>query len=204
MSFEYIEQGEGETTVFVLHFMTGTKDSMGFLLESDGLRLIYPQGKYPSGHEFGGQSWFRGELDLYEWSLEKQGAAILETTHELAAFMRDLAPTGKRIVTGMSQGGDLTLMLAAHYPEWVDVAIPAAGRLFPPANFDAAGRTLPTVYIQQGEIDDTVPLQFGRDAQAWLTANQFEATLSVYPDVGHDYSEDMIMTIRKLVAEHAT
>ena len=60
MSFETIEKGEGSTTVFVLHYMTGTTESMGFLLEPKGMHLVFPQGKYPSGHELGGQSWFRG------------------------------------------------------------------------------------------------------------------------------------------------
>lgn len=202
MSFEYIEKGEGSTTLFVLHYMTGTQDSMGFLLEGEGLRLIFPQGKYPSGFEEGGYSWFIGEKEFYDWTDEKQLPSILDTTHELAAFIKEIAPSQKCIVTGMSQGGDLSLMLAAYYPELISLSIPAAGRLFPPQDFAGKGRELPIVHVQHGQADEIVPVKYARDANVWLRANGYETTLSVYPDVGHDYSEEMVLHIRKLVAEN--
>lgn len=202
MAFEYIEKGAGDITIFVFHFMTGTKDSMGFLLNQDNVRYVFPEGKYETGHNLGGKSWYIGELEFYDsWSNARQAEAILDTAHEMAAFMKKIAPSGKRIVTGMSQGGDLSIMLAVHYPELIHAALPAAGRLFPPSNFDAKGQALPPVHLYQGEVDENVPVELAQNAHTWLQNHDYTTTLTIYPDVGHDYSMEMIEDIRDKVRE---
>ncbi len=190
-----------------LHWMTGGAQAMKFLFANytQPLRAIFLQGRHPSGHEFGGYSWFTGELGFYDLSEADQAPAIREEAAYIALFLNALkaeyaAPIA---VTGMSQGGDLTLALAAYHPDTFDLAIPCAGRLsepMRPANFNYPAQVLPKVFMKQGADDPIVSVDSAKEAAAWLVASGFTASLQVYENTGHEIPEAAIKDLHQHLA----
>lgn len=176
-----------------LHWMSGDHEAMQFLFAdyTHPLRALFLQGRHPSGHEFGGYSWFPGELGFYDLSEADQAPAIREEAAYIALFLGALkaeyaAPIA---VTGMSQGGDLTLALAAYHPDTFDLAVPCAGRLSAPMrpdDFDYPAQVLPKVFMKQGADDPIVSVDSAKEAAEWLVESGFTASLQVYENIGHD------------------
>jgi predicted esterase len=179
--------------VLALHYMTGDLNAMRFIFNDfpAAVRVILMQAEYPSGDPLGGYSWFPGELDFYEWGDARQAPEIRIQVDRIAAVVRAVqadypAPTA---VTGMSQGGDLTLGLVAYYPELFSLAVPVAGRLsapMHPTQFERAGRSLPRVALKLGEKDHIVSVAATQEATDWLQAAGYAADLQVYPGVEHE------------------
>jgi predicted esterase len=168
------------------------------------LRAIFLRGLHPSGDPLGGYSWYPDEGAFYERPEADQAPAIRAEADRIAAFLQQLQTLYpmKIMVTGMSQGGDLTLALAVYYPELVSLAMPCAGRLSPPmrpAQFDKPKDTLPTIHMMQGVDDEIVPVESAREAAAWLVGAGFKATLQEYPDTGHTISDAMVKDIQQLL-----
>jgi phospholipase/carboxylesterase len=182
--------------------MTGTSEVMDFLF--DGMqtpaKLYYPQAKYPSGHEAGGYSWFPQGMAFYDLADEEQALLIRQEAAKLANVIRELQATGKVIITGMSQGGDLALHLAVYHPDVIDLAIPCAGRLSAVMRPDDVSDSSVVIRMQQGEVDAIVSVESAREARNWLKGKGFDVDLDTYPDVGHDFSAEMIARIQGLVA----
>lgn len=201
----YIEHGEvtaESPVVIVLHWMTGTSEVMDFLF--DGMqtpaKLYYLQAEYPSGHEAGGYSWFPQGMAFYDLIDEEQALLIRQEAAKLADVIRELKATGKVIVTGMSQGGDLALHLAVYHSDVIDLAIPCAGRLSAVMRPDDVSDSSVVIRMQQGEVDAIVSVESAREARNWLKGKGFDVDLDTYPDVGHDFSAEMIACIQGLVA----
>lgn len=204
----YLERLHGTVTdespvVIVMHWMTGTATALDFLF--DGMqkpaRLVFPQGAYPSGHEAGGYSWFPFELGFYEKSEEEQAPYIQQEAAQLATLIKELKTqhAGKIIVTGMSQGGDLSLHLAVYHHNLIDIAIPCAGRLSAPMRPDSAATPLPKIRMQQGLADAIVSVDSARQARDWLKGQNFDVVLDEYADLGHDMSEAMRDRIQAII-----
>lgn len=192
-------------TVIMMHWMTGTAEAMAFVFDNIDfpLREISLQGNYPSGYPEGGQSWFEHETDFYEkLSDAEQEPLIRQEVDKVAQFINAIRQqySGKLVVTGMSQGGDMTLHLASYYPELLDLALPMAGRLskaMRPASIESD--KLPTIKLLQGLNDEIVLVETARDVAQWLTQHNYPTTLNEYPDVGHSISPDMIQDIQNTV-----
>lgn len=204
----YLERLHGAVTdespvIIVMHWMTGTATALDFLFDAmqKPARLIFPQGAYPSGHEAGGYSWFPFELGFYEKSEEEQAPYIQQEAAKLAILIKALKAqhAGKIIVTGVSQGGDLSLHLAAHHHGLIDIAIPCAGRLSAPMRPDHVATPLPKIRMQQGMVDAIVSVDSARKVRDWLQAQGFDAALDEYADVGHEMSEAMLNRIQAII-----
>lgn len=204
----YLERLHGAVTeespvVIIMHWMTGTATVLDFLF--DGMqkpaRLVFPQGVYPSGHEAGGYSWFPFELEFYEKPEEDQAPYIQQEAAKLATLIKELKAqyTGKIIVTGMSQGGDLSLHLATYHHELIDIAIPCAGRLSAPMRPDSVASPLPKIRMQQGLVDINVSVDSARKVRDWLKTQGFDVVLDEYADLGHDISEAMRDRIQAII-----
>lgn len=192
--------------VITMHYMTGTAVAMSFLLDGIDfpLREIALQGTHPSGYpEEGGYSWFERERDFYDVLSEaEQESLIRKEVNKIAAFIKALREkySGKFVVTGMSQGGDLSLHLAAYYPDLIDLAVPMAGRLSELMQPDAIeSDNLPKVVILQGADDLIVTVDDAKVAESYLKAQDYEVSLDVYEGVGHDISEDMVEKLRTVI-----
>ena len=187
-----------------LHWMTGDSAAMTFLFAqyTQPLRTIFLQGRHPSGHELGGYSWFPGELGFYDLSEADQAPAIREEAGYIALFLNALksAYAAPIAVTGMSQGGDLTLALAAYHPDTFDLAIPCAGRLSPamrPDPFAYPADVLPKVFMKQGADDPIVSVDSAKEVAAWLAASAFTVSLQVYEHTAHEIPEVAIEDIHQ-------
>jgi len=109
----------------------------------------------------------------------------------------------KVAVTGMSQGGDLTLSLAAFHPELMNLAIPCAGRLSPsmrPTQFNVSKHPLPRVFLKHGVDDPIVPVAFAREASNWLRSVGYNADLQEYRNTSHELSQAMVGDIQRILA----
>lgn len=189
--------------VVVMHWMTGTATVMDFLFEEmpTPARLIFLQAEYPSGYPQGGYSWFPFEGDFYAKSEAEQAPFIQEEAGKIATFIDALRHQhrGKVIVTGMSQGGDLSLHLAVYYGQLIDVAIPCAGRLSAPMRPATVTNTSPIIRMQQGADDEIVSLESAQAAHAWLGERGFDAELDVYAGLDHNMSEEMRARIQAII-----
>lgn len=204
----HIGQVESNTpTVLALHYMTGDHAAMGFVFDKfpKPLRVLSLQAAYPSGHEYGGYSWYPDEDAFYDRSEAEQAPDIRTVVDQVAAFLgefKQLYPT-KIALTGMSQGGDLSLGLAAYHPELLDLVIPCAGRLSAPmrqASFNKPPSVLPAIYLKQGANDPIVSPESAREVTAWLKSVGYNASLEEYPGVGHDISPEMVKDIQALLS----
>jgi len=207
--YEEVQYGSVEAytpIVVMVHYMGGNASAMHFILEGfpQALRAIFLQARYSSGDEIGGFSWYPDEEAFYDRSEAEQAPDIRAEADRLAAFLADLKKLypAKIAVSGMSQGGDLSLALAAYHPELLDMAIPCAGRLsapMRPASMNHASSVLPLVYLKQGAIDPIVSVESAREAAAWLKSVGYQVELQEYPQVGHDISRDMVKDIQQLL-----
>jgi predicted esterase len=206
----YWEAFNGEVSadspiVIPMHFWTGNGTAMSFLFNgmTGPARMIGLQGLYPSGHEAGGYSWFPHGAKFYdEMSESEQAPLIREEAGKIASFINDLRQEyqGKIIVTGMSQGGDLSLSLAAYHPDLIDIAIPCAGRLSAMMRPETPSSTSTKIRIQQGTDDKIVSLESAREACNWLKNAGYDAVLEEYEGLGHDMSGAMVKRIQEIIA----
>jgi predicted esterase len=191
--------------VITMHWWTGTATVMNFLFNgmTTPARMICLQGLYPSGHEAGGHSWFPYGAKFYdEMSEAEQAPIIREEAAKIADFISALKQEhpGKIIVTGMSQGGDLSLCLAVYHSPLIDIAIPCAGRLSPVMRPETPLKPSSQIRMQQGIDDKIVSLESARETRDWLKSTGFDVILDEYADLGHDISAAMVKRIQEIIA----
>jgi predicted esterase len=191
--------------VIPMHFWTGNGTAMQFLFNgmTTPARVIGLQGLYPSGHEAGGYSWFPHGAAFYDEMTEvEQAPLIREEAAKVAEFITALKQEvqGKIIVTGMSQGGDLSLSLAAYHPDLIDIAIPCAGRLSAVMRPETPLNPSSKIRMQQGTDDKIVSLESAREACDWLKNAGYDAVLEEYAGLGHDMSGTMVKRIQEIIA----
>lgn len=147
-----------------------------------GAILIVPEAITPAGP---GYSW--GDVD----EAERLVLRAIET-----ARAENSVDPEKIVLTGFSQGGFLTYILALRHPELFAGAIPVAGgfdpRRVPEAS--AAGE-LPRFFILCGGEDRSLPSN--RDASKRLRTLGAKVRLRVYPGVGHTYPADREHELRQ-------
>ena len=191
--------------VVIMHYLTGRPETLAPLFQALAVpaRFICPQGRYPAGE---GYSWF--VEDFYDQDLPAQAILIRQTAADLAAFLNALPQhlrlADRPVVTGFSQGGDLSYALALGHPECVGMAIPMGGRLEPPfrpAQVTEAARRVP-MRVLHGEGDPIVPIERVRDGVAWLSAQGCDVQLTTYPNGKHDAPPEMQKDLRALTTAY--
>jgi len=183
--------GEPMPLLVVFHYSGGTAaEAFEQYDEIAGpVRILVPLGAYPKRS---GLSYF--PVDYYRRDPAEQFRIALETVEALAAFLEAAEATYGRtpVVSGISQGGDISLLLAVRHPEVVAAAAPLAAVIpealaIPPERVRAGG---PCILMMQGEADPIVAVSRTRSlAASRLTGLPFR--LTTYPDVGHDISPAM-------------
>jgi phospholipase/carboxylesterase len=98
---------------------------------------------------------------------------------------RDPRNAGLPVVTGFSQGGYVSFAMAALHPELIRAALPVAGSLPRPLWPTRASDNLPPIIAFHGVADPVVALAPTRELCDALRGQRFNATLTEYPDVGH-------------------
>lgn len=166
-------------------------------------RIILPRGPYPRPS---GRSWFPKGMD----ALPASEQATLTTAAEahLAAFVEQMQaryPTrGRPLLTGVSYGGDLSLLLVLHQPGDYAAAFPVAARLLPAWLQSAVecGSACPPIHALHGRDDTTVPMVPTQAALAQLSARGREASLRAYDHTGHDFTPAMQADLRAVISAH--
>ena len=192
--------------LLALHYMGGSPDSS---IADYGdidvpLRLLSLAGP----HEFrNGYSWFTP--GYYELDTDPQRTETFAVAERVAEFIREALkryPTrGAPVLTGYSQGADLTHVIALHQPELIAAGLPMGGR-FPAAWRDdrQAMSPLPKeIVLFHGAADEAVEVAESLAAARYYTAQGVNVTLHTYADVGHAYparmKADFEATVRRLL-----
>jgi len=183
--------GEPLPLLVAFHYSGGSaRESFEHYNEVAGpVRILVPLGRYPKRQ---GLSYF--PVDYYRRSPDEQFRVARDTADEMARFLEAAEGLyGSRpVVSGISQGGDISLLLAVYHPDTVAAAVPLAA-VIPDALMitpDRAGRPGPCILMMQGEDDAIVDVSRTRGLAATLQAG-LPLALETYPGVGHDISPAM-------------
>ncbi|MEM8697048.1 MAG: dienelactone hydrolase family protein [Pseudomonadota bacterium] len=193
-------------TVVGLHFMGGNAalSRTLFDLSDQGFNFVGLEGRHPFET---GRSWFTA--DHYAKPVSDQSAEIIEEADALAIFLQEIdtiCPTsGRPIVTGYSQGGDLVHMLAIRHARHIGAAVPMGARFFDSWRYlerDASART-PIVVLHGGQDGVVSPTNALRAAEFYAIDSR-DVTLRLFQGVGHAYPPEMRgfyrMALRDLVS----
>jgi phospholipase/carboxylesterase len=174
--------------IVAIHGLGDTPDNFANLFAGFDrpARVIFPRAL--DAHEEGGWSWF--PIRARDPDIHALAEGIASAADKLApaiAKLREDRPTrGKPIVTGFSQGGMLTFMLAVEHADLLDHAIAIGGWLPPPRwPKGKPPADAPTIVALHGDIDKAVAFGPTRDAVDDLKSKGWSAELRGYPNVGH-------------------
>ena len=163
------------------------------------LRMLIPEAPRRLGLGF---SW--APHSITEKKPFTLGAALTREADRLHRVLTYIEATrqvvGRPIVTGFSQGGMLTLMVALRHPEAISIAVPMAGFVPPhliPGPADPAHRV--PIRALHGTADPTVALAPTQVLVRRLQHLGYDITLEEYPDVVHEVSEPMRRRYRELL-----
>ena len=167
-------------------------------------RIVLPAGEYPRPN---GQSWFPAGNEKLSDAKQKKLAFGVE--EKLSAFVagavREYPTRGKPVVMGISYGGDLAFLLALRHPEQFRASFPIAARFLPgwmPTS-NACKPHCPTIRAMHGDADKTVLMAPTQAAVARLKKMGFDAELTPYPGVVHDFDakmeSDLVENVRALM-----
>ena len=173
-------------TVVALHHAGSAAAQLGDVLKPllDGLpaiQLVLPQAERPRGNGF---TWFHA--DYYSNPLV-QAETLARVADGLAERLKAHAPF---VVTGVSQGGDLSLALALRHPDLVVAALPMLG-ILPDELLPVDTTGLLPLYLFHGEADPQVPIARARRTAQALAEQGAAVTLHTYPGVHHALSEEL-------------
>lgn len=154
-------------------------------------RLILPEGPDAWGD---GYSWF--PVIPAQGAKSVRGADLARSAARIASLVDELVKTkptrGRPFVTGFSQGGMLTFVLATHHADHFARALPIAGwmpeELWPPP--EAAKRATPMLALH-GELDPIVPFAATRELVRVLAERGAKIELFSDPGVRHMISPKM-------------
>lgn len=166
-------------------------------------RIVCPQGPIPHGN---GYSWFdtrisKGRvtsIDLGEIEEASDRLAIL-----ISSLSKSRPTTGKAVITGFSQGGVLSFVVAFRHPDSVGVAIPVGGILpeeikQPPVEQQGPP---PVVRALHGEDDRLVEHAWAKASVARLKKLGMDAKLTSFPGVAHRIPKEMRRALYELLKQ---
>lgn len=197
--FEYIEHVAGKPTtdlplLIAFHYSSGTPKATLNNYDSlrNPIRIIIPKGNYRKRNGF---SYY--PVDYYKTDSAAQFASSRIAVDSIAVFVRAIEAKyqKKAIVSGISQGGDIALLLAVYHPELCVASFPFAAVINPglaKTIIDTSAGKIP-IYLHQGEADEIVDVEYTRKKILGLS-KKINISLFTYPGVGHDISPDMKAT----------
>jgi predicted esterase len=207
----YWEYNNGEVAadspiVLVLHWMSGNADSMRDLFDdiSHPLRVLFLQGRHPSGDLKGSFSWFPDHQNFYNLPFADQAHDIKSEAARIAAFLRSYRqthPARDTIVVGRSQGGDLALALATEHPELLTLAVACGARALPRLVQRPRDVRKPRILMLHGTDDTDVPVNGAREDMKRLRSVGYDVILNEYPGIDHCKVPDIAEVVRQEVEQ---
>jgi phospholipase/carboxylesterase len=153
------------------------------------VRILVPLGAFPKRQ---GLSYFPVDYS------QRPAAERYRIAHDTAAQMAEFVRAATReygarpVVSGISQGGDLSLLLAIHHPDLIKASFPFAP-VIPPELIVSDARAKaegPPIHVMQGDADAIIDVALTRTRVAEL-AEDLPIRLTTYPGLGHDISTEM-------------
>ncbi|MFT3711370.1 MAG: dienelactone hydrolase family protein [Archangium sp.] len=166
--------------IIVLHAMGGEPSGVLEMFRGYGgrARLIVPFG-HPKGNMY---AWYESEADA-----AREGDRLASW---ISAVVAARPTEGKPVVTGFSQGGIMSFVIATTHPDEISAAVPISG-LLPAALYPSAAvrsAKLPPVFAFHGAEDLAVPVSGARASIVELQRVGYSATLREFSGIGHDTS----------------
>jgi phospholipase/carboxylesterase len=202
--FEYIDiaknAGKAKLPLLIaFHYSSGNPSETVADYDSlkKSVRIIIPKGNYKKRNGF---SYY--PADYYQKDSLTQFSIAKTTVDSIARFVQSVEKKYKQkaIVSGISQGGDIALLLAIYYPELCKASFPFAAVINPNIIKDIRIKPVKKVpiYLFQGEADQIVSVSTTRRKVKEI-GNSLRLKLYTYPDVGHDISTQMKIDYSKLI-----
>lgn len=190
---EYLERLRGGARpddelpmVIAFHSRGATAAGMTGMLKGIGpARLIIPKGPHKTPQ--GGRVWWKVEIrddeDVVADGFAQMGAKMAQFIYEI---IRCRPTYGMPIVTGSSQGGEMTYLMTNLYPELVRGGVAVAGWIPEPLwNVDMA----PTLGLH-GDRDTTVPYAWAKQFADTMIAEGADMQFETF-DSAHGVSSAM-------------
>lgn len=176
--------------VILLHSLGASAEGFSGMLGGIGkARLILPQGAYKGS---GGFKWW--ERGLHDIVLDERPGDVEQwnaASSRLSRFIREVTrcrPTiGKPIITGSSQGGEATLLVATQHRKQVSYAVAVDGDM--PPQFWYADMA-PTLMIN-GTGDTTVPYAWAQAHAQGMIERGAPLEFRSFPSSGHAITSTM-------------
>jgi phospholipase/carboxylesterase len=179
--------------VVVIHGYGDRPESMLQVLQTCQLpaRIVAPRGPepHPSGE---GHAWYR--VTFREDGVERDADRISRAAGPLIELIQRLQherPAPRVVVTGFSQGGILSFLLATRFPETIDAAVPVAGALPESLLPQSAPAGAPPVRALHGSTDPLLPASDTQERVQQLAARGWDAELEVFEGVAHQITPEV-------------
>lgn len=158
---------------------------------SKPMRVILPAGIIDIEEGF---SWF--DLRARDPDVEALATGVATAADKLTTFIDAISAarptTGEPIITGFSQGGIVAFAIATRHPASIAAAYPVSGWLPPPLWPKASPKgEAPPIIALHGTSDKAVKFEPTKKAVARLQKLGYPVELKVYPEVGHQITEEM-------------
>lgn len=186
--------------VIAIHGLGDRPESLVALVERCALpvRVVAPRGPIPH-HD--GYSWF--DVRFGDGGTSFDTAQIAASADQIGALISQMAREGVHdpVVTGFSQGGVLSFVLATRHPDALSRAIPISGALpeaLLPAGPPPAGA--PPIRAVHGEADRVLPVAGAEASVSRLEQLGWDAALTTFPATDHTVSSPMLAAVCSEIA----
>jgi phospholipase/carboxylesterase len=172
---------ESSPLVIALHGRGGSPENLArvFADYPGTLQIALPQAPIPIGS---GSEWFDAPI---EGADDRLTHALDAAEQQLWPVLGTIAGGRRMIVTGFSQGGFMTYVLASRHPDAIVSAFPVSGAaprgLFPHDHAKSA-----PLYALHGTDDPVVPIQDDRATIAAFKTEGAIADLHEFPNTRHE------------------
>ncbi len=164
------------------------------------VRIIIPKGNFPKRN---GLSYY--PTNYYLQDSVTQYKLAMQTVDSLANFVAAIERKYNKtaVVSGISQGGDLSFLLAKHYSNLFLASFPFAAVIHSAINEELKERAIKKipVYIFQGENDQIISHELTRKKVQEI-GRKMTIKLFTYPDVGHEISPQMKSDYSKIIDKY--
>lgn len=185
--------------VLAMHWSSSSPDELLAAMgpQTARFRMLLPQGRHPKRQGF---SFF--PADFYARPIAVQRAQATSEASDLAAFVAEAhgaygcdAPL---LVTGVSQGGDLSFQLALSQPALVKAGIALLGRALAVESQEWKHAS-PVIAYYGGKDEIVTPAESTRYAEA-LARNGADLEVRTFPGAGHEVTPAMAESLRADIA----
>jgi phospholipase/carboxylesterase len=202
--FEYISMVKGANNgklplLIAFHYSGGnpTETLADYDQLKSPVRIIIPKGNYMkrNGFSYYPSAYYQKDsltqYDLARRTLDSMAkfVAAIEEKHQSIA-----------IVSGISQGGDLSFLLAKHYPDLCRASFPFAAVIHPNINRELQQKAIKKIpiFLFQGDADPILSVTITKKRVQEI-GKKMNLQLFTYPGVGHEISSQMKIDYSKIM-----